>query len=332
MVSLCGFDCWTCGFTSLLVCGNVIRCVRLALSRVTQAELAGVSLPISSLARPFKISHGPGLRCWTTFWTDRSAARRCVAQCCLCTKRTAHTSNGGLLADNSKSKFGRRRPYMIVGSFFCVFAMLLLGYTRAFANIFSSSGSTFVSLWVHSDCVCSARLTRQQNDALTIWLAVFAIYCMDFAINAGSRNSLDRCLTCTSCHASAGSRPCIAGRHPTRIRAGERKRMGCADAWHRRRRRLLLVSVRHFMILQELNLVQRRSRPYRGLRLDWRDAAEDPDCDRQSPPDWHTRNDCGAREGARACVNQVGCCVPLVIMACLHRWIVVSPQRASRKK
>ncbi|KAI1790011.1 MFS general substrate transporter [Ganoderma leucocontextum] len=71
----------------------------------------------------------------------------------------------GILADNSKSRFGRRRPYMIVGSIVCTFAMLLLGFTRPFTSMFSSSGSAL-------------------NDILTISLAIFALFTIDFSINA----------------------------------------------------------------------------------------------------------------------------------------------------
>ncbi|KAF4603016.1 hypothetical protein EYR38_003421 [Pleurotus pulmonarius] len=71
----------------------------------------------------------------------------------------------GVLADNSTSRFGRRRPYMIGGSIVCACAMLLLGYTRPFASIFTSKDS-------------------DATDILTIWLAVLAIYLIDFSINA----------------------------------------------------------------------------------------------------------------------------------------------------
>ncbi|KAF9450782.1 hypothetical protein P691DRAFT_664570 [Macrolepiota fuliginosa MF-IS2] len=71
----------------------------------------------------------------------------------------------GILADSCTSRFGRRRPYMMVGTIICGFAMLLLGFTRWFASIFTG--------W-----------DNNSNDLLTIWLAVFAIYFIDFSINA----------------------------------------------------------------------------------------------------------------------------------------------------
>ncbi|EIW74070.1 MFS general substrate transporter [Coniophora puteana RWD-64-598 SS2] len=71
----------------------------------------------------------------------------------------------GVVADYSKSSFGRRRPFIVCATLICSFALLLLGFTRHVAALFTSWRS-------HS------------NDVLTIWLAVFAIYCIDFSINA----------------------------------------------------------------------------------------------------------------------------------------------------
>lgn len=71
----------------------------------------------------------------------------------------------GALADRSRSRFGRRRPYMLAGTAICVFGVLLLGFTRGFASIFTARAS-------------------YANDVLTIWLAIWAIYCIDFAVNA----------------------------------------------------------------------------------------------------------------------------------------------------
>ncbi|KAK7049408.1 hypothetical protein VNI00_006009 [Paramarasmius palmivorus] len=67
----------------------------------------------------------------------------------------------GVLADNSTSKWGRRRPYMLVGTVVCVVAMLLLGWTKVVSGWFSSN-----------------------NSGLVIALAVLAIYTIDFSINA----------------------------------------------------------------------------------------------------------------------------------------------------
>ena len=45
--------------------------------------------------------------------------------------------NSGVLADNCTSRFGRRRPYMLLGTVICITAMLLLGFTRQVASIFT---------------------------------------------------------------------------------------------------------------------------------------------------------------------------------------------------
>ncbi|KAH7882867.1 major facilitator superfamily domain-containing protein [Phlebopus sp. FC_14] len=79
----------------------------------------------------------------------------------------------GILADNSTSRFGRRRPLILAGTFLCCLATLLLGFTRPVASIFISPNSP-------------------SNDVLTIWFAVLSIYCIDFSINAVQ--ALDRAL------------------------------------------------------------------------------------------------------------------------------------------
>ncbi|KAG6906712.1 hypothetical protein DXG01_012453 [Tephrocybe rancida] len=71
----------------------------------------------------------------------------------------------GILADTSTSRFGRRRPFMMAGTVVCILAMLLLGYTRGFASIFTTRDSS-------------------SNTTLTIVLAVLSIYLIDFSINA----------------------------------------------------------------------------------------------------------------------------------------------------
>lgn len=71
----------------------------------------------------------------------------------------------GVLADHSTSKWGRRRPYMISGSILCAISMLLLGFTKNVVGwILSPDSPAF--------------------KGVTIALAVLAIYCIDFTINA----------------------------------------------------------------------------------------------------------------------------------------------------
>ncbi|KAJ7473439.1 major facilitator superfamily domain-containing protein [Mycena latifolia] len=71
----------------------------------------------------------------------------------------------GMLADNSTSRWGRRRPYMLGGCALCAGSMLLLGYTREFAAIFTGRDN-------------------HTNDIVTVWLAILSIYLLDFSINA----------------------------------------------------------------------------------------------------------------------------------------------------
>ncbi|QRV84507.1 MFS/sugar transport protein [Ceratobasidium sp. AG-Ba] len=66
----------------------------------------------------------------------------------------------GVLADHSTSSLGRRRPYMLAASMVSIGGLLMLGFTREFSGIFGGSNS------------------------LTIAIAVYAIFCIDFSINA----------------------------------------------------------------------------------------------------------------------------------------------------
>lgn len=74
-------------------------------------------------------------------------------------------TSAGVLADNSTSRYGRRRPYMLLGSVLCATAMLVLGFTPFVAGWFATPGTSF-------------------HGKLTIWFAVLSIYIIDFSINA----------------------------------------------------------------------------------------------------------------------------------------------------
>lgn len=69
----------------------------------------------------------------------------------------------GILADRSRSRFGRRRPFMLAGCVISIVAMMLLGWVREVAGWFGGGATT------------------------AIWLAVWAIYLIDFSINAGEQ-------------------------------------------------------------------------------------------------------------------------------------------------
>ncbi|CAE6466698.1 unnamed protein product [Rhizoctonia solani] len=66
----------------------------------------------------------------------------------------------GVLADRSTSSLGRRRPYMLAASLVSIGGLMLLGFTREFSGIFGGA------------------------KGLTIGIAVYAIFCIDFSINA----------------------------------------------------------------------------------------------------------------------------------------------------
>lgn len=72
----------------------------------------------------------------------------------------------GVLADSNRSKWGRRRPYIITGTGIVAAALLTLGWTKE-----------IVAALVPTD----TELGRK----LTILVAVLALYVTDFAINAG---------------------------------------------------------------------------------------------------------------------------------------------------
>ncbi|KAL9125572.1 MAG: hypothetical protein Q9217_005237 [Psora testacea] len=70
----------------------------------------------------------------------------------------------GVLADNSKSKWGRRRPFMLGGALVVAMCLLILGWTSDIVGLFT--------------------LDRDMTKSCTIALAVLSIYAVDFAINA----------------------------------------------------------------------------------------------------------------------------------------------------
>lgn len=88
----------------------------------------------------------------------------------------------GVLADNSKSKYGRRRPFMIGGAAVVSMGLLVLGWTTEIVGFFIPE-SELVSRSNRSENSCMIDLFHQRR-VLTITLAVLSIYLVDFAINA----------------------------------------------------------------------------------------------------------------------------------------------------
>ncbi|KAF8329729.1 uncharacterized protein EI90DRAFT_3155165 [Cantharellus anzutake] len=75
----------------------------------------------------------------------------------------------GSYADASRSRYGRRRPFMLGGSAICAAAMLLLGFSKPLGSLFFGQTAT--------------------GNTITIILAVVALYVIDFSINAGNDGS-----------------------------------------------------------------------------------------------------------------------------------------------
>lgn len=70
----------------------------------------------------------------------------------------------GVIADESRSKYGRRRPLMVLGTAIVTLCLIVLGFTREIVGL------------VEAD--------DEKARRPTVVLAVFAIYAVDFAINA----------------------------------------------------------------------------------------------------------------------------------------------------
>ncbi|KAJ4394536.1 hypothetical protein N0V93_003755 [Gnomoniopsis smithogilvyi] len=71
----------------------------------------------------------------------------------------------GVMADSTRSKWGRRRPYIVVGSAIVAGGLMTLGWTKEITSLFMSTETDFAKLFI-------------------IFLAVSALYVTDFAINA----------------------------------------------------------------------------------------------------------------------------------------------------
>jgi solute carrier family 45 protein 1/2/4 len=76
----------------------------------------------------------------------------------------------GVVADRSRSKYGRRRPIMIAGAIMVAICLIVLGWTKEIVGIFITD--------------------KDFAKSCTIVLAVFSIYAIDFAINAGKLKQL----------------------------------------------------------------------------------------------------------------------------------------------
>jgi len=69
----------------------------------------------------------------------------------------------GVLADRSTSRYGRRRPVLVIGSMCVAVALLVLGWTKEIVGFF---------------------IPGDAANTITIIMAVIMIYVVDFAVNA----------------------------------------------------------------------------------------------------------------------------------------------------
>ncbi|KAG8716411.1 hypothetical protein FRC11_013394 [Ceratobasidium sp. 423] len=72
----------------------------------------------------------------------------------------------GALADASTSSWGRRRPFMLGGSVLCILSLMMLSYAKE------------ISAWI------SGEDNHASSLGLTQAIAVVAVYCIDFTLNA----------------------------------------------------------------------------------------------------------------------------------------------------
>jgi solute carrier family 45 protein 1/2/4 len=72
----------------------------------------------------------------------------------------------GAIADESRSKWGRRRPFIVVGAVVVAVCLLILGFTKEIVGFFIPDA--------------------EAAKTLTIVVAVLSIYAVDFSINAGA--------------------------------------------------------------------------------------------------------------------------------------------------
>lgn len=73
---------------------------------------------------------------------------------------------------------------MAIGCIVTIFSLLIFGYTREVASVVTTRGSSAVRAWISAGIKATLSDIHLQHSNLTIFLAVFAVYVLDFAINA----------------------------------------------------------------------------------------------------------------------------------------------------
>jgi solute carrier family 45, member 1/2/4 len=91
----------------------------------------------------------------------------------------------GIVADRSRSKWGRRRPYMVVGTVVVILCMLLLGWTEEVVSFLAGKPVLTPSTKAAKNPKNPPPTADSSGlRSLTVFLAVLSIYGVDFAINA----------------------------------------------------------------------------------------------------------------------------------------------------
>ena len=103
-----------------------------------------------------KIPHVHRVPRGAALWSDRSTSRWYIRHAHHSVAFVLKPCNTGVLADNSKSRFGRRQPFMICGGIITAAATVLFGFMRPVARIFSEDGSGLV-------CISNARAISDCN-------------------------------------------------------------------------------------------------------------------------------------------------------------------------
>ncbi|CAK7209657.1 hypothetical protein SBRCBS47491_000516 [Sporothrix bragantina] len=83
----------------------------------------------------------------------------------------------GVVSDQSTAKYGRRRPFMAIGSILVVIGLLTLSFTREIVSYFLGGNES-------APDIADILAPPTAHSRVVICLAVFALYLTDFAINA----------------------------------------------------------------------------------------------------------------------------------------------------
>lgn len=117
----------------------------------------------------------------------------------------------GIRSDNSRSRWGKRRPFMVLGGTVTVICLLALAWIREIVG-------TLLGIFgvdAQSDKVQSAAIVA----------AMILMYCLDFAINTSKYSDYDLFKTESDLSSPSGN-PCFNRRQCPLVPAKDGKRLG----------------------------------------------------------------------------------------------------------